>query len=215
MDQHDGYDPYLSRRMQMVRQQLADRGIADQRVLDAMTAVPRHEFLPRHAWSEAYDDHPVPIGEGQTISQPYIVAFMIEALAVEPSDTVLEIGTGTGYQAAVLSRIASKVFTVERIASLAQQAGQNFLRLGYSNIEVVTGDGNEGLPQFAPYRRIIVAAAASAIPPALERQLDEDGVMVLPIGTEWQELQRVSKSGEEVQSTSLGGCRFVPLIGRE
>jgi protein-L-isoaspartate(D-aspartate) O-methyltransferase len=200
MDQSDEHDPFLGRRMRMVKKQLADRGIRDERVLRAMASVPRHEFLPQHAWDDAYEDHPMPIGEGQTISQPYIVAFMIEALALEASDTVLEIGAGTGYQAAVLSRIAA-------------QARQNFARLGYHNIEVVIGNGSEGLPQFAPYKRIIVAAAASTVPGALQRQLDENGILVIPIGNDIQELQRVHKSGGEITVSNLGGCRFVPLIG--
>ncbi|MGA2989540.1 MAG: protein-L-isoaspartate(D-aspartate) O-methyltransferase [Candidatus Korobacteraceae bacterium] len=213
MDQSDEHDPFLGRRMRMVKKQLADRGIRDERVLRAMASVPRHEFLPQHAWDDAYEDHPMPIGEGQTISQPYIVAFMIEALALEASDTVLEIGAGTGYQAAVLSRIAAQVYTVERIAPLAEQARQNFARLGYHNIEVVIGNGSEGLPQFAPYKRIIVAAAASTVPGALQRQLDENGILVIPIGNDIQELQRVHKSGGEITVSNLGGCRFVPLIG--
>jgi protein-L-isoaspartate(D-aspartate) O-methyltransferase len=213
MDHHDGHDPYFERRTRMVREQLADRGIQDERVLGAMTVIPRHEFVPRYAWGEAYEDHPVPIGEGQTISQPYIVAYMAEALAIESSDSVLEIGTGTGYEAAVLSRIAARVYTVERISSLAEQARQNFARLGYDNVEVVVGDGSEGLPQFAPYKRIIVAAAASAIPPALVEQLDEGGILVIPIGIAAQELQQVYKSGGRLEVNNLGGCRFVPLIG--
>jgi protein-L-isoaspartate(D-aspartate) O-methyltransferase len=126
---------------------------------------------------------------------------------------VLEIGAGTGYQAAVLSRIAAQVYTVERIAPLAEQARQNFARLGYHNIEVVIGNGSEGLPQFAPYKRIIVAAAASTIPGALQQQLDENGILVIPIGNDIQELQRVHKSGGEITVSNLGGCRFVPLIG--
>ncbi len=213
MPQYDEHDPFLGRRLRMVKKQLADRGIRDERVLQAMSSVPRHEFIPPPAWNDAYDDHPVPIGEGQTISQPYIVAYMIEALALESLDTVLEIGTGTGYQAAVISRIAAQVFTVERIASLAEQARQNFLRLDYHNIEVVIGDGREGLPQFAPYKRIIVAAAASTIPEALLQQLDENGILVIPTGIDFQELLRVRKSGGEITTTNLGGCRFVPLIG--
>jgi protein-L-isoaspartate(D-aspartate) O-methyltransferase len=175
-------DPSVQARLWMVASQLRDRGIRDERVLQAMATVPRHEFVPPEVRDQAYEDHPLPIGEGQTISQPYIVAFMIEALAAEASDTVLEIGTGTGYEAAVLSRIAARVFTVERIAALATRAEENFARLGYRNIEVRVGDGSEGLPQMAPFKRIIVAAAAAAVPDPLLQQLDENGKLVLPVG---------------------------------
>jgi len=208
-------DPFVKVRLRMVADQLRDRGIRDERVLQAMATVPRHEFVPREAWGEAYEDHPLPIGEGQTISQPYIVAFMIEALSAEAGDTVLEIGTGTGYEAAVLSQIAARVLTVERIESLAMRARTNFARLGYCNIEVIVGDGSEGLPQAAPFKRIIVAAAAAAIPDALVQQLDENGTLVLPVGSgDLQELRLLRKASGRFTATNLGGCRFVPLIGR-
>ncbi len=207
-------DPYLEARLRLVATQLRGRGIRDQRVLQAMAEVPRHEFVPRELWGEAYGDHPLPIGGGQTISQPYIVALMIEALAAEAGDTVLEIGTGTGYEAAVLSRIAARVLTVERIESLASSARGNFARLGYDNIEVSVGDGSEGLPGSAPYKRIIVAAAAVTVPDALLRQLDENGTLVVPVGSEdGQQLRLLRKSAGHVTTTSLGGCRFVPLVG--
>ena len=207
-------DPYIEVRLRMVATQLRGRGIRDERVLQAMSVVPRHEFVPRELWSEAYGDHPLPIGGGQTISQPYIVALMIEALAAEAADTVLEIGTGTGYEAAVLSRIAARVLTVERIESLASSARENFARLGYHNIEVRVGDGSEGLPGSAPCKRIIVAAAALTVPDALLRQLDENGRMVVPVGSaDEQELLLLRKSAGQITTTRLGGCRFVPLVG--
>ena len=214
MDHFSPADPFLEARLRMVAEQLRGRGIRDEHVLQAMATVPRHEFVPREAWGEAYADHPLPIGEGQTISQPYIVALMIEALGAEVGDTVLEIGTGTGYEAAVLSRLAARVMTVERVASLAMRAQANFDRLGYRNIEVSVGDGKEGLPQSAPFKRIIVAAAAAAVPDPLLQQLDENGKLVLPVGiADSQQLQLLRKSAGQVTSTNLGGCRFVPLIG--
>jgi protein-L-isoaspartate(D-aspartate) O-methyltransferase len=208
-------DPYLKARLRMVATQLRDRGIRDERVLEAVATVPRHEFVPRADWNQAYDDHPLPIGNGQTISQPYIVAFMIEALAAEAGDRVLEIGTGTGYEAAVLSLLAERVLTVERIESLAEAARANFARLGYDNIDVIVGDGSEGLPHLAPFKRTIVAAAAATVPDALLQQLDENGRLVVPVGIgDLQELQLLRKVGGEITTTSLGGCRFVPLVGR-
>jgi protein-L-isoaspartate(D-aspartate) O-methyltransferase len=214
MDHVSPVDPFVEARLRMVAEQLRDRGIRDERVLQAMATVPRHEFVPPEAWGKAYEDHPLPIGEGQTISQPYIVAFMIEALGTEAGDTVLEIGTGTGYEAAVLSRIAARVLTVERVASLAMRARENFARLGYGNIVASVGDGSEGLPQSAPFKRIIVAAAAAAIPGSLLQQLDDNGKLVLPVGSaDLQELQLLHKVGGQFTRTNLGGCRFVPLIG--
>jgi len=206
--------PFALRRLRMVEEQLRARGIRDPRVLQAMAEVPRHEFVAPSLRGQAYEDHPVPIDEEQTVSQPYIVAFMIEALEIESQDTVLEIGTGTGYEAAVLSRIAARVVTVERMTRLAQQARENFARLGYTNIEVVTGDGSQSLPQRAPFRRIIAAAAAAEVPEALLKQLDEGGTLVLPVGSSSeQELRRVRKIGREFKCELLGGCRFVPLLG--
>jgi protein-L-isoaspartate(D-aspartate) O-methyltransferase len=213
MDDFIPTDPFVKARLRMVAEQLRDRSVRDERVLQAMATVPRHEFIPQEEWGEAYEDHPLPIGAGQTISQPYIVAFMIEALGVEADDIVLEIGTGTGYEAAVLSRIASRVFTVERIPSLAMRARENFARLGYQNIEVSVGDGSAGLPQAAPFKRIIVAAAAPSVPSPLLQQLDENGTLVLPTGrADSQELQLLRKTAGEITVTHLGGCRFVPLI---
>ncbi len=199
----------------MVDDQLRGRGIYDERVLAAMTEVPRHEFIPESNWKHAYDDYPVPIGEGQTISQPYIVAAMVAALHVQPEHTALEIGTGTGYQAAVLSRLAKQVFTVERIPALAAKSQQIFTRLDYPNITVVQGDGTRGLPEHAPFDAIIVAAAAPSIPQPLLDQLAEGGRMIIPVGSiELQILQLVRKSEGEIFTSSLEGCRFVPLIGQ-
>jgi protein-L-isoaspartate(D-aspartate) O-methyltransferase len=207
-------DPYTSQRLAMVEQQLRRRGIHDERVLRTMGEVPRHEFIPESVRHRAYLDQPVPIGEEQTISQPYIVAVMTQYLAVEPENVVLEIGTGTGYQAAVLSRLGKQVYTVERHASLAERAREIFRRLGYDNIEVVLGDGTQGLPEHAPYDRILVAAAAPSVPAPLVEQLQEGGRMVIPVGSsDTQVLQLLRKSAGEIFTSNLEGCRFVPLIG--
>ncbi len=198
----------------MVEQQLHRRGIHDERVLRAMEEVPRHEFIPEERRQRAYQDEPVPIGEEQTISQPYIVAVMTQLLAVQPENSVLEVGTGTGYQAAVLSRLASQVYTIERHASLAERAREIFQGLGYENIDVVVGDGTRGLPEHAPFDRILVAAAAPSVPCPLIDQLAEGGRMVIPVGTpDLQVLQLARKSQGEIFTSNLEGCRFVPLIG--
>ena len=211
-ERHD--DALTRARLRMVAEQIRARGIRDDRLLAAMSEVPRHEFIDRRYWSEAYGDHPLPVGSGQTISQPYIVAAMIEALQVEPQNRVLEIGTGTGYQAAILSRLAQAVYTVERHPELAEQARRIFERLGYRNIAALTGDGSEGLPQYAPYDRIIVAAAAPEVPQPLWEQLAEGGRMVLPVGNyESQVLQLITKQNGLRTTHSLDACRFVPLIG--
>jgi protein-L-isoaspartate(D-aspartate) O-methyltransferase len=207
-------DPFLPERLSMVEGQLRRRGIRDENVLRAMAEVPRHEFIPINYREQAYQDKPVPIGEDQTISQPYIVAAMISSLQVEPSHTVLEIGTGTGYQAAVLSRLSGKVVSIERHAALADEARRLFERLGYDNISVIVGDGSLGLPGHAPYDRIIVAAAAPSIPEPLLQQLNDNGRIVIPVGTtEVQVLQLARKSGGEIFTSNLESCRFVPLLG--
>lgn len=198
----------------MVEQQLRRRGIHDERVLRAMESVPRHEFIPEDRRHRAYQDEPVPIGEDQTISQPYMVAIMTQLLAVEPENTVFEVGTGTGYQAAVLSRLARQVYTIERHASLAKRAREILLRIGYENVEVIVGDGTRGLPEYAPYNRILVAAAAPSVPPPLIEQLGEAGRMIIPVGTpDIQVLQLVRKNQGEIFTSNLEGCRFVPLVG--
>lgn len=200
----------------MVESQLRARGIRDERVLAAMLRVPRHEFVSEEHREQVYEDHPIPIGEGQTISQPYIVAIMLEALALDPSDTVLEIGTGSGYQTALLAELVRQVYSVERYASLARAAQATLARLGFNNVEVLVGDGSRGLPDRAPFDVIVVSAAAPQIPPPLFEQLREGGRMVIPVGpAHAQELQLVRKHEGQPVVTSMEGCRFVPLIGSE
>lgn len=207
---------FLERRQSMVGTQLRRRGIRDERVLAAMERVPRHEFIAAGFRDRAYDDEPVPIGEGQTISQPYIVAYMLQELGIEPHHRVLEIGTGTGYQAALLAELAREVVTIERHPSLAETARANLGRLGYRNVSVISGDGTQGWPSAAPYDRIIVAAAAPRVPSPLFGQLAEQGRLILPLGSsEFQELTLVEKRDGQAVSSRLEGCRFVPLIGAE
>jgi protein-L-isoaspartate(D-aspartate) O-methyltransferase len=215
----DGYipsDTFATERQAMVARQLRNRGIRDQRVLAAMEKVPRHIFVPPQLRSSAYDDSPVAIGDGQTVSQPFIVAYMLQGLEIEPSNRVLEIGTGTGYQAALLAELAREVYTVERVESLFLAAKANLESLGYSTVEAVLGDGTRGLPGHAPYDRIIVAAAAPDIPAPLFHQLAEGGRMILPVGsTELQDLILVRKENGQPITTRLEGCRFVPLVGEQ
>jgi len=206
-------DPFASDRQRMVEYQLRGRGIRYGRVLDAMARVPRHEFVPKRFQAQAYEDHPIPIGYGQTISQPYIVALMLEALALEPTDKVLEIGTGSGYQTALLAELAASVYSIERHAGLAQNAERVLAKLGYTNIVVLVGDGSEGLPQHAPFDAIIVSAAAPELPSTLVAQLRDRGRMVIPVGpAHAQELQLVQKQQGQLLVSYLEGCRFVPLI---
>jgi protein-L-isoaspartate(D-aspartate) O-methyltransferase len=206
-------EAYIPERERMVATQLRARGIRDERVLAAMTRVPRHEFVPSEFRLQAYEDHPLPIGQDQTISQPYMVALMLEYLAVEPENTVLEIGTGSGYQSALLAELAKRVYTIERHPALANFAAADLIRLGYSNVTVLVRDGSHGLPEHAPYERIIVSAAAPRVPPALLAQLSEGGRLILPVGSEHaQELQLIRKKNGVPFATSLEGCRFVPLI---
>jgi protein-L-isoaspartate(D-aspartate) O-methyltransferase len=205
---------YAALRAEMIEKQLRRRGIGDAEVLAAMTAVPRHEFVAEELRSHAYDDLPLPIGGGQTISQPYMVAAMTAALHLQPSDRVLEIGTGCGYHAAVLSRLAKEIFTIERRPELASTASARLARLGYANAHVHCGDGTLGLPEFAPFDVILVAAAAPAVPKPLLAQLAEGGRMILPVGnTEHQELRLIEKRGDAFPTKMLEGCRFVPLVG--
>ena len=207
-------EEFSSQISNMIQTQLRRRGITDAAVLAAMEFVPRHEFVPREFREKSYDDVPLPIGDGQTISQPYIVAAMTEALRVKPSDRVLEIGAGCGYQAAILSRLAGEVLGVERRPELALSAAARLDRLGYGNVHVHCGDGTLGMPDLAPFDAILVAAAAPAIPQPLLAQLAEGGRMIVPVGdAEHQELQLIEKRGKSVRTTTLEGCRFVPLVG--
>ncbi len=193
------------------------RGIRDKRVIDALLKVPRHLFVPEYIRDSAYDDRPLPIGYGQTISQPYIVALMTEALELPEEAKVLEIGTGSGYQAAILAEIAKEVYTVERIPELLERARKLLVdKLGYKNIKFKLGDGTEGWQEHAPYDAIIVTAAAPKVPEPLVEQLKEGGVLVIPVGSELtQELLRIRKlPGGKIRKENLGGCVFVKLKGR-
>jgi len=201
-------------RQQMVRQQLQGRGITAPRVLAAIARVPRERFVPLEEQRAAYADRALPIDCGQTISQPYIVGLMTQALELTGGEAVLEIGTGSGYQTAVLAELARRVVSVERFAELQARAAAVLQSLGYPNIQLVAGDGTLGCPEQAPYDRIVVTAAAASVPPALEEQLVEGGILVIPLGdAESQTLTAVRKRDGVFHSVGLSGCRFVPLIG--
>lgn len=201
-------------REEMVRRQLVPRRIWDERVLKVFREVPRHLFAPGAGLGEAYADHPLPIGEGQTISQPFMVALMTQCLGLRGREKVLEIGTGSGYQAAILSRLAAKVYTVERIARLAVQAEALFREQGYDNISVRVGDGTRGWPEFAPYEAVIVTAGSPGVPPPIVEQLAEGGKLVIPTGSGYsQRLLVLERRGEKIIERDEGGCVFVPLIG--
>jgi len=201
-------------RHRMVEEQIRARGVRDERVLSAMEEVPRHLFVPPALRGSAYDDDPLPIGEGQTISQPFIVAEMTQALRLTGSEKVLEIGTGSGYQTAILSRLCREVVTVERLASLSEAARKRLDALGMSNVAYVVGDGSLGCPEKAPYDRILSAAASPAVPAPWIEQLAEGGIVVLPMGRRYEQvLARVTRRDGSTHTELLGGCRFVPLIG--
>lgn len=205
---------FKRQRQEMVRTQIAARGITDPRVLAAMEAVPRHLFVSEALMDQAYNDFPLPIGEQQTISQPYIVAEMTQALCLTPNDRVLEVGTGSGYQAAVLAQIVSRVYTIERIYSLYARTRKLFDQLQYHNIVTRYSDGTTGWADESPFDAIIVTAGAPRIPEVLVRQLVMGGRMVLPVGNAYcQELVRVVRTPQGIEQTDLGGCRFVKLIG--
>jgi protein-L-isoaspartate(D-aspartate) O-methyltransferase len=202
-------------RKNMVETQIKRRGIKNQRVLSAMLKIPRHVFVPENFQKLSYTDQPLPIGDGQTISQPYMVALMTEALDPQSQDKVLEIGTGSGYQTAILAELCKEIYTIERIPQLAIRA-QNIIReLGYQNVFFKIGDGSQGWSEFAPYDKIIVTAGAPDIPEPLIQQLKEEGKMVIPVGSRWtQELRLVTKKKGDIQVEDICGCVFVPLLGR-
>ena len=205
--------PRQSERDHMVREQLLARGISDQAVIRAMRAVPRHEFVPAEETAEAYDDHPLPIGYGQTISQPYIVAYMTEALRLNEHERVLEIGTGSGYQAAVLAKLGVRVFTIEIIEELAERARQTFHRLGIPHITGRAGDGYQGWPEEAPFDAIILTAAPEHIPQPLMDQLALGGRMILPLGKTLQQLVILTNTSAGIQRKELLPVAFVPMTG--
>jgi len=200
----------------MVESHLRLRGVTDERVLQAMGRVPRHEFAPERFRDQAYEDHPLPISEGQTISQPYIVALMLEALVLSPEDRVLEVGTGSGYVTALLAELVEQVISIERHASLADQARELLAALGYGNVRVIAGDGSRGVGEFAPYDAIIVSAAAPRLPQELVGQLAESGRMIIPVGEgDSQQLLLISRENGEIVTRYRELCRFVPLISEE
>lgn len=199
----------------MVKTQLMSRGIFDKLVLDAMKKVPRHRFVPKNIEGSAYEDCALPIGESQTISQPYMVAIMTEKLGLSGGEKVLEIGTGSGYQAAVLAEIAKEVYTIERIPSIAERAQKIFDELGYKNIKVIAGDGTLGLPEKAPFGGVIVTAGSPDIPKPLVDQLSEGGKLVIPVGETFEQiLTVVTKHGSKLDVERSIGCIFVPLVGK-
>jgi protein-L-isoaspartate(D-aspartate) O-methyltransferase len=209
------HDRTAAARERMVAEQVAGRGVADPRVLDAMRRVPRHRFVEEALRERAYGDYPLPIGEGQTISQPFMVGRMTELLRLTGREKVLEIGTGSGYQAAVLSRCVARVCTVERLPRIAARARLLLEELGYTNVWVRTANGTFGWPDEAPFDRILVAAGGPSVPPPLFEQLAEGGLMVMPVGgADGQKLQLIEKVRGEMRVTEDSGCVFVPLIGK-
>ena len=205
---------YESERNRMVDEQIAARGVKDQRVLAAMRKVPRHEFLPEAIRGMAYGDHALPLGEGQTISQPYMVAVMTELLNLKGTERVLEIGTGSGYQAAVLAELCEKVYTVERVKTLAEKARATLSRLGYTRVAIKVYDGTYGWKEMAPFDAIMVTAGAPDIPTPLVEQLSDDGTMVIPVGARYgQMLVKAVKTAKGMVTAKSNPCMFVPLIG--
>lgn len=208
-------DKFKKLREWMVETQIVERGIKDKRVIEAMKKVPRHLFVPETIMDDAYDDRALPIGQGQTISQPYIVALMTELLELKGDEKVLEIGTGSGYQAAILAEIVREVHTIERIQSLADEAIIKFEKLGYKNIKVYVKDGTEGLPEEAPFDRIIITAATPDIPEPLKLQLKDGGIIVAPVGERYsQYMLKAEKRDNELEKHYLIPVAFVPLIGK-
>ncbi len=211
-----GGDTLEQLRNQMVKRQIEARGVSSPGVLKAMRSVERHRFVPQHHITSAYEDHPLPIGHGQTISQPYIVALMTELCDLDGSEKVLEIGTGSGYQTAVLSLLAKEVYSIEIVEPLAKLSSQRFRSMGYKNISVKHGDGYGGWPEKAPFDVIILTAAPPEIPGKLVEQLNEGGIMVAPVGDYFQELVRIDKVGGHIRRRTVTHVRFVPMVhGRE
>jgi protein-L-isoaspartate(D-aspartate) O-methyltransferase len=206
-------DPDAMRKA-MVNQQIVTRGVTNERVLEAMRTVPRESFVRREDLDMAFYDGPLPIGCGQTISQPYIVAYMTEVLEIGPEDRVLEIGTGSGYQTAVLAEVAAEVYTIEIVKELAESSKAILTEIGYTNIHFKAGDGSEGWPEHAPFDAIMVTAAPAHLPDTLIDQLSDGGRMVVPVGRYEQYLELVTKHGDEIQKRGLIGVRFVPMTGR-
>lgn len=207
-------DDFKRLRELMVEIQLVSRNIKDRRVLDAMKKVSRHLFIGEDLWYKAYDDMALPLDEGQTISQPYMVAVMTELLELRGCEKVLEVGTGSGYQAAILAELSKEVYTIERIRSLSERAGKILMSLGYENIYLIVGDGTLGLPGNAPFDRIMITAATPVIPEPLIEQLSENGIIVAPVGDKFsQQLIRVEKKNGQLSSAYHTPCVFVPLIG--
>jgi protein-L-isoaspartate(D-aspartate) O-methyltransferase len=206
-------DPTAEPRLRMVIEQIEARGVRDPRVLDAMRRVPRHELVPASQREQAYEDHPLPIGKGQTISQPYVVAAMTEALSLTGGERVLEVGTGSGYQAAVLSLLCKQVYSIEIVPELAERARADLARLGYANVEVRQGDGWRGWPEHAPFDAIVVTAAPEQVPPDLIAQLAVGGRLVIPVGRYEQNLLLLRKTEAGIEREVLFGVRFVPMRG--
>ena len=205
---------FKSLQEEMITQQIMRRGVVTPRVIEAFRKVPRHLFVPEQFQSHSYNDHPLPIGEGQTISQPYMVALMTDLLYLSGEDKILEIGAGSGYQAAILAELGKEVYTVERHKLLAERAEKILKELNYQNVKVLVGDGTKGWKEFSPYQKIIVTASAPDVPQPLFEQLDEMGKLVIPIGGRWsQDLILIEKRKDKMIKKSICGCVFVPLIG--
>ncbi len=207
-------DTMEKQRQHMVQKQLVERGINDQAVLQAMETVPRHLFMPEDLWDQAYDDRALPLPEGQSISQPFIVALMAEILSFQGSERVLDVGTGSGYAAAIMSMLSAEVYSIERVPALAESAQARLVELGYNNIHVLPGDGTSGLLEHAPYDAINIAAASPWVPLPLREQLANGGRLVIPVGGRHEQLLlRLTKKQEAIYTERFGGVRFVPLLG--
>ncbi|MCM8782947.1 MAG: protein-L-isoaspartate(D-aspartate) O-methyltransferase [Candidatus Omnitrophica bacterium] len=206
---------YAVLRKKMVEEQIIARGIKDKRLIDVLYKIERHRFVPQEIKSSSYGDFPLPIGEGQTISQPYMVALMTECLSLKGNEKVLEIGTGSGYQTAILAELSKEVYSMERIENLAKRAEELLKQLGYTNVRIKSGDGTLGWPEEAPFDRVIVTAANLDIPPPLLEQLQQEGIMVIPLGDRFsQVLTVVEKRKDRIIKNQICGCVFVPLIGK-